>query len=108
MAPIDTDLQKGLPSYQKCHLAKMESNINSISQKLHLATTLLVFGSPTNTLIVEPISTIRHRRVIGISLWSVKNSTLKSHDHESKSCNKFKNFLLKITQITQITQVENL
>ena len=34
-----------------------------------------------------------------------KNSTLKSHDHESESCNKFKNVLLKITQLSpwQIT-----
>ena len=29
--------------------------------------------------------TIRHRRVIEISLWSGKNSTFKSHDHEFES-----------------------
>ena len=29
-----------------------------------------------------------------------KNSTLKSHDHESESYNKFKNVLLKITQLS--------
>ena len=48
-----------------------------------------------NTLQVEPTPTIRHRRVIRISL-----STLKSNDHESKSYNKFKSFLLKITHLS--------
>ena len=50
-----------------------------------------------NTLLIEPTPTIRHRRVIRIPLWSGKNSTLKSNDHEFESYNKFKNFLLKIT-----------
>ena len=50
------------------------------------------------TLLVEPASTIRHSIVIGISLWSGKKLTFKSHDHESESYNKFKNFLLKISQ----------
>ena len=39
-------------------------------------------------------------RVIGISLWSGKNSILKSHDHEWESYNKFKNPLLKISQVS--------
>ena len=51
---------------------------------------------------IEPTPTVRHRKVIGISLWSGKTLTLKSHDHESESYvyNKFKNFLLKITQLS--------
>ena len=55
-------------------------------------------SSTTNTLLTEPTPTIKHRRAIGTSFWSGKNWTLKSHDHESESYNKFKNFLLKLTQ----------
>ena len=98
MAPIDTVFQKGHSSCQKNYLAKLTHNINDISQKWHFTTTLLASWSTTSTLLIEPTLTIRHRRVIGISLWSGKNSTLKSDDHKSESYNKFKNFLLKITQ----------
>ena len=93
-------LQKEHSSYQKYCLAKMAPNINGISQKWHFTTTLLDFWSTINTLLTETTFTIRHRRVIGISLWKGKNSTLKSHDHESEPYNKFKNFLLKITQLS--------
>ena len=52
-------------------------------------------------LIIEPTSTtIRHRRVPRASFWSGKISVSKSHDHESESYKKFKNFLLKITQLS--------
>ena len=95
MGPIDTMLQKRHSSYQKYYFTKMAFNINSISQKQHLTTTGLAFSSTTNTLLIDPTSTIRHRRVIGISLWSGKSQTLKSHNHESESYNKFTNFLLK-------------
>ena len=81
-------------------LSKTGPNINGISQKWYLTTTLLAFWSTTNTLLIEPTPTIRHRRVIGISLWSGKNSTLKSHDHKSESYNKFKNFHLKTIQLS--------
>ena len=99
MAPIETVLQKGHSSYQKYHVAKMAPNINGISQNWYL-TTLLAFWSTTNTLVIEPNPAIRHRRVTGISLWSRKNSTFKSHYHKSESYNKFKNFLLKISQLS--------
>ena len=102
MAPIDTVLQKGHSSYHKYHLAKMAPNINVISQKWRLTTTLLAFWSTTNTLLIEPTRTIRNRRVLGISLWSGKNLTLKSHDRESESYKKFKNFFLKITQFSPL------
>ena len=71
----------------------------------HPTTILLALWGTTNTLIIEPTPTIRHRRLIGISLWSGKNLTLKSRDHESEPYNKFKNFILKITQLSpwQIT-----
>ena len=100
MAPIGTVLQNGYSSYQKYHLAKMAPSINDISQKWYLKTTILAFWSTTNTLIIEPAPTIRHRIVLGISLSSGKNLILKSHDHESDSYNKFKNFLLKITLLS--------
>ena len=100
MALIDTVLQKGHSSFKKYHFAKIAPNINGISQKCHLTSTLLAFSSTTNTLLIGPTPTIRHRRVIGTSLWSRKNSTLKFHDHKSGSYNKFKNFLLKITQLS--------
>ena len=105
MAPIDTVFQKGHSSCQKNYLAKLTHNINDISQKWHFTTTLLASWSTTSTLLIEPTLTIRHRRVIGISFWSGKNSTLKSDDHKSESYNKFKSFLLKITQLSpwQIT-----
>ena len=105
MPPIDTVLQKRHFHYQKNHLAKTAPNINDISQKRHLTTTLLAFWSTTNTLLIEPTPTIRHRRVIEILLSSRKNSTLKSHDHDSESYNKVENFLLTITQLSllQIT-----
>ena len=53
-------------------------------------------------MLIEPTPTVRHRKVIGISLWSGKTLTLRSHDHESESYiyDKFKNFLLKITQLS--------
>ena len=85
MPPTETVLQKGHSSYQKYQLAKMAPNINGISQKWHLKTILLFFRSTINTLLIEPTPTIRHRRVIEISLWSRKNSALKSHDQESES-----------------------
>ena len=91
MASIDTVLQNRYFHYQKNHLPKIAPNINDISQKRHLTTTLLAFWSTTNTLLVEPTTTIRHRRVIEILLWSRKNSTLKSHDHDSESYNKVNN-----------------
>ena len=96
MAPIDTVLQKEHSSYQKYHLPKMASNINGISQLHYWFSQVYT----TNALLIEPtLTTIRHRRVLGISLWSGKNSNLKFHDHESESYNKFKNFLLKITEL---------
>ena len=63
------------------------------------------FSSTTKIVLIEPTRTIKHKRVIGISLWSGKSSTLKSHDHESESYSECKNFLLKITQLSpwQIT-----
>ena len=100
MAPIDTVLQKEHSSYQKYHLAKIAPNVNGISQNWYLTTTLLAFWSTTNTLLIKPTAAIRHRRVIGISLWSGKNLNLKSHNHESESYNKFKNFLLEIIQLS--------
>ena len=65
----------------------------------------LVFRRTINTLLLNPTPTIRHKRVIQISLWSEKNSSLKSHDRESESYYKFKNSLLKFTQLSpwQIT-----
>ena len=99
MAPTVTVLQKEHSSYQKYHLAKVAPKINDTPQKWHLTTTLVVFWSTANTLI-EPTPTIRHRRLIGISLWSGKISNLKSHDYESASYNKFKSFLLKVTQLS--------
>ena len=36
-------------------------------------------------MLIEPTPTVRHRKVIGISLWSEKTLTLRSHDHESES-----------------------
>ena len=78
----------------------MALNINGISQKWNLTTTLLTLWSTTNTLLIEPTPTIRHKKVIDISFLSGKNSTLKSHDHESESYNKFKNFSLKIPQLS--------
>ena len=35
-----------------------------------------------------------------VTLWSGRNLTLKSLDHASESYNKFKNVLLKITQLS--------
>ena len=72
MALIDTILQKGHSSYQKYHLTKMAANINGTSQKWHLRKLashkngtskllLLVFSSTTNTLLVKPTPTIRHK-----------------------------------------------
>ena len=95
MASIGTVLQKGHSSYQKYDLTQMTPNINN-----GITTILLFFWSTTNTLLKKHTPAIRHRRVKRISLWSGKNLTLKSHDHESGSYNKFKNFLLKITQFS--------
>ena len=72
MVFIDTMLQKGHFSYQKYHLRKMVPNINGTSNKWHLTKaathkkvisklTLLVFWSTTNTLLIEPTATIRHK-----------------------------------------------
>ena len=76
----------------------MASHKNGISQ-LHYW-----FSEVATTNNLEPTGTptIRHRRVKGISLWSGKNSTLKSHDHEFESYNKFKNSLTQLStwQIT--------
>ena len=74
--------------------------MREVLQKWHLTTTLLAFWSTINTLLIGPNPTIRHRRVIGISLWSGKNSTSKSHDHQSGSYKKFKNFHSKTTQLS--------
>ena len=106
MEPIDTALQKGQSSYQKYHFAKMAPNKNNgISQKCHLTITLLVFWSTTNTLLIEPTPTIRYMRVIEILLWSIKNSALKSHDHESESNNKSTHLILKINQLSRPRQI---
>ena len=53
-------------------------------------------------MLIEPTPTVRHTKVIEISLWSGKTLTLRSHDHEFESYiyDKFKNFLLKITQLS--------
>ena len=102
MALIDTVLQKGNSSFKKYHFAKIAPNINGISQKCHLTSTLLAFSSTTNTLLIGPTPTIRHRRVIGISLCIGKNSTFKSHDHKSGPYNNIKNFLLKTTQLSPL------
>ena len=80
-------------------LSKKPPRKNDTLHKWRLTTTLLAFWSTTNTLLIEPTPTIRHRRVIGISLWGGKNLTLKSYYHDSESYNKFKNFFLKITQL---------
>ena len=72
MALIDTILRKGHSSYQKYHLTKIAPNINGTSQKRHLTKTashknstskliLLVFWSTTNTLLIIPTLTIRHK-----------------------------------------------
>ena len=58
-----------------------------------------------NNLLIKPTPTIRYRRVIRISLWSGKNLTLKSNYHESEQYNKFKNFLLKITQAQSLANI---
>ena len=82
-------------------LSKIPLPKNGTQNKWHLTTTLLVFWSTTNILLIEPIpTTIKHRRVPGISFWIGKNLTLKSHDHESESYNTFKNFILKITLLS--------
>ena len=96
MATIDIVLQKRHSSYQKYHLPKMAPNMNGISQ-LHI-----VFWSTTNTMLQQlpTPATITRRRTPKISFWSGKISTLKSHGHESELYNKFKNFLLKITQLS--------
>ena len=107
MGPSDLMVQKGHYSYQKYHLTKMAKTDNSqktcthknISQKWHLTTYFIlttVFQSTTNTLLIEPNPTIRHRLVKVRLVWSGKNSILNSHDHES--LNKCKNSVLKITQ----------
>ena len=106
MALTDTALQKRQSPYQKYHLAKMASNENNgISHECHLTITLLVFWSTTNTLLIEPTPTIRHMRVIEISLWNRKNSALKSHDHESELNNKFKHLISEITQLSRPCQI---
>ena len=38
-------------------------------------------------------------------LWSGKNLTFNSHDHESESENKLKNFRLKVTQLSRPWQI---
>ena len=65
--------------------SKIAPTKNGSQHKWHLTTSLLVFSSATNTLLIEePVPTIGHWRVIRISLWSDKNPTLKSNDHESE------------------------
>ena len=77
----------------------MAPNINGTSQKWHLTAYIIGFlkyyQPPASR--TYP-STIRQRRVIGISLWSGKSLILKSHDHDCESYNKCKNSLLKIAQ----------
>ena len=58
----------------------MASQINGISQ-LHYWLSEVT----ANTMLIGPTPTIRYKRVIGISLWSGQNLTLKSHDYESES-----------------------
>ena len=81
-------------------LSKIPPLKNGTQHKWHLTTTLLAFWSTTNTQPIEPTPTVWHRRVIGISLWSLKKSTLKSHGRESESYKKLKNFLIKFTQLS--------
>ena len=90
MAPIDTVLQKG--HYQKYHLAKLAPIINGTSQKWYLTTTLLTFWSTINALLTQE----SNRNIT----WKRKKLALKSHEHESESHNKYKNFLLKIIQVS--------
>ena len=70
----------------KWHLTKMASQNYIIGFLKQLINTL------------EPTPTVRHRKVKGISLWGGKNSTLKSHDQESESYNKFKNSLTQVSR----------
>ena len=72
-------------------LSKIPPHKNGISQ-LHCW-----FSEVATTNTLESIPKIKHRRIKGISLWSEKNSTLKSHDHESESYNNFKNFLTQVS-----------
>ena len=64
----------------------MAPHKNGISKLL-----LLVFSSTTNTLLIKPTVQLDTN-------W--KNLILKSHDHGSESYYKFKNSLLKITQLS--------
>ena len=96
MAPIDTVLQKGHSPYHKYHLTKMAPHNYII---VFLKYSRCVLATP---MLIEPTRTVRHRKVIGISLWSGKTLTLRSHDHESESYiyDKLQKFLLKITQLS--------
>ena len=89
-----THLIKNITS-QKWHPTYMGSHKN-----WYLTTTLLAFWCTTNTLLIEPTPEFSHRRVIEISLQSRKNSTFKSYYHKSESYNKFRNFILKVTQLS--------
>ena len=75
----------------KWHLIKTVPHKNGISKL-----TFLVFWSTTNTLLIEPTLTIRHK---------LEKHDFKTYDHGSESYNKFKNFSLKITDLNpwQIT-----
>ena len=66
---------------------------NGTQHKWHLTTCI------TNILLIELTHTVRHMRLLGISPRS-RNLTLNSHDHESESYSKFKNFLLKIIDLS--------
>ena len=89
MAHIDIVLQKRYSSYLKYWLTKMAPNINGTSKKWHLTTYITGFSWNITPLLIEstPLKLSAGDRVIWISLWSGKNSILKSHDHECESCN---------------------
>ena len=100
------------PNSYGTHLIKSYKNgtpliKNSTSQKWHptsIAFHNYIIGflkyHQFNTLLIESTPAIGHKIVIRIPLCSGKKLTLKLNDHESVSHNKFKNFLLKITQLS--------
>ena len=79
----------------------MASHKNGVSQ-LHYCFSEVLTMCIATPMLIEPTPTVRHRKVIGISRWSGKTLTLRSHDHESESYiyDKLKKFLLKITQLS--------
>ena len=81
----------------------MASHKNGVSQLHYCFSEVPLTMCIATPMLIEPTPTVRHRKVIGISLWSGKTLTLRSHDHESESYiyDKLKKFLLKITYSAQ-------